>query len=120
MTLPSCTTAMATPGTFHCFMASAARSSRPWSLAAPDPADATEPAGFFLEVWAKLGDAKNIADKNTTRAGFRMVFLSEVPNKFRIRCAGRPGPHVRATFETRSQRWVLPAAEASDSDGCLW
>src|SRR5690349_23739288 len=83
MTLPSCTTAMATPGTFHCFMALAARSSRPWSFEAGDAAVAAAAgaAGFFLAVWAKLGEVKNIADKNTARVGLRMIFLSVMPSR---------------------------------------
>src|SRR5215472_14720016 len=87
MTLPSCTTAMATPGTFHCFMASAARSSRPCSLAAgvgAEPRAAAE-AGVetadFFAFWAKLGDARNNAAKHTASAGFRMVFLSVMPSR---------------------------------------
>src|SRR5689334_14628404 len=81
MTLPSWTTAMATPGTFHCFMALAARSSRPWSFEAGDAAVAAAAAGFFLAVWAKLGEVKNIADKNTARVGLRMIFLSVMPSR---------------------------------------
>jgi len=33
----------------------------------------------FFAVWAKLGDTKNIAEKNAASAGLRMVFLSVMP-----------------------------------------
>ena len=37
-------------------------------------------AADFFGVWAKLGDTKNIADKNAASAGLRMMFLSVMPS----------------------------------------
>src|SRR5215469_9034180 len=105
MTFPFCTTATATPGTFHCFMASPARSSSPCSLEAGGVADA-DAADFFLEFWAKLDEARNATDKNTTRAGFRMVFLSVMPIMFRIRDAGRTVLRGPADILQRCRKWV--------------
>src|SRR5690242_9288182 len=114
MTLPSWTTAMATPGTFHCFMALAARSSRPWSFEAGDAAVAAAAgaAGFFLGVWAKLGDAKNIADKITASVGLRMMFLSVTPIQPRIRGARQPDLHGRVGVEKPCRKWALPESRA--------
>lgn len=57
----------------------------PCSLAADDGAEAADAgadvAGLFLAVWAKLGDTKNIADKNTASVGLRMIFLSVMPSR---------------------------------------
>src|ERR1700740_3243224 len=121
MTLPSCTTATATPGTFHCFMAPAARSSRPCSFVAGVAAEfrAVAEAGVdapdFFAVWAKLGDAKKNADKNTTSAGFRMGFLSVITECFRIRCADRTALRGRADILQCCRKWVLRRSGACDS-----